>query len=104
MVFSELPFMSEPNPEIALQMGGVGGGNVNSGPGNQQPQPPANAPPPGPRPPGNGRQQNVNGGTWSSGTSAPPSTGPTGGNGSAPFPRGPAPSTKGGGKRDPRKR
>lgn len=110
MVFAELPFMSEPNPDMAQQL--VGGPGAGGGvPGNQQQQPqPAITPPasvPGPRPPGNGRQQNLNGGAWPAApvSNAPPLTGPSpGGNGSAPFPRGPAPPTKGGGKRDPRKR
>ena len=94
MVFAELPFMSEPNPDNAIQLiGGTGG------PGNQ-PQT-ANATPLGPRPPGNGRQQNLNGGAW---PAPAPASGTMGGNGSAPFPRGPAPPSKGGGKRDPRKR
>lgn len=99
MVFSELPFMSEPNPDIATQMvGGTGG------PGSQPISPVVNSTPGvGPRPPGNGRQQNLNGGAW---PSAAPAPGAMGGNGSipAPFPRGPVPPTKGGGKRDPRKR
>lgn len=96
MVFAELPFMSEPNPDMAIQLvGGTGG------PGNQ-PQAVSTPPGIGPRPPGNGRQQNLNGGAW---PSAAPASGTMGGNGSAPFPRGPAPpSNKGGGKRDPRKR
>jgi hypothetical protein len=101
MVFSEIPFMSEPNPDMAAQL--VGGA---TGPGNQPANPQAvNATTPGvgPRPPGNGRQQNLNGGAW---PSAAPTSGAMGGNGTipAPFPRVPVPPSKGGGKRDPRKR
>lgn len=95
MVFAELPFLSEPNPELAnLIVGGTGNSTI-------QPQPVNTAPGPGPRPPGNGRPQNLNGGAWVPTT---PASGVMGGNGSAPFPRGPAPPSKGGGKRDPRKR
>ena len=91
LLFSELPFLSEE------QTGGVGGGT--GGPGNQPL--PVNASAPPARPPGNGRQQN---GAWP--TAPISSSGPTSGNnnGSAPFPRGPAPASKVGGKRDPRKR
>lgn len=95
MVFAELPFMSEPNPDLAIQL--VGG----TGNPSNQPQPVNSAAGQGPRPPGNGRPQNLNGGAWPQAT---PASGVMGGNGSAPFPRGPTPPSKGGGKRDPRKR
>ena len=100
LIFSELPFLSEPIPPSEPQVGGVGG-NQTGGPGNQ-PLPINAAPPLASRPPGNGRQQN---GAWP--TTPVPSSGPTSGNnnnGSAPFQRGPAPPSKVGGKRDPRKR
>ena len=101
LIFSELPFLSEPiPPSDPPQIGGVGG-NQTGGPGNQ-PLPVNAAPPLASRPPGNGRQQN---GAWP--TTPVPSSGPTSGNnnnGSAPFQRGPAPPSKVGGKRDPRKR
>ena len=99
LLFSELPFLSEPIPTEQLG-GSVGPG----GPGNQPLPVNATATSLASRPPGNGRQQN---GAWP--TAPIPSAGiqPTSGNnnGSAPFPRGPAPAaSKVGGKRDPRKR
>lgn len=104
MVFAELPFMSEPNPDIAQQMpnnpaGGVQGNN-NNPQSNNATIPPSST---GPRPQGgNNGRQNVNGGSWPT-NNAPPQQG---GNGAAPFTRGPAPptATKTSGKRDPRKR
>jgi len=97
LIFSELPFLSEPIPPSEPQVGG----NQTGGPGSQ-PLPINAAPPLASRPPGNGRQQN---GAWPN--TPVPSSGPTSGNnnnGSAPFQRGPAPPSKVGGKRDPRKR
>lgn len=99
MVFAELPFMSEPNPDMAIQLVGGTPGTITQPQQTNPNQPLAQRPPPTP---GNGRQQNLNGAAWPQ----PPAPAPVvGGNGSAPFPRGPAPPSKGGGaKRDPRKR
>lgn len=107
LVFSELPNMSEPNPEGTIQM--VGPGPTPAAPagpggaplGNQQtPQPIPQSAPPARPPGGNGTRSSLNNGGPSWPTTLP------GGNGAAPYPRGSTASatSKMGSKRDPRKR